>query len=253
MKERWMAPLTVLVMALVGCDQAVPSAPDPSPAVGHKKPGVAVCALGAGFTTQSTNPYFPMPVGRRWRYEGEEDGEAIELVITVLDLTRQIGVVTTRVIEERERVDGELLEVSWNYYAQASNGTICYFGEDVDIFEEDGISHEGAWCGDAPGSAPGIFMPADPRPGTRFQIEVAPGVAEDQGKIVGIGPWEVPAGRFTRTIRVREFNPLDGDKGYKVFAAGTGLIQDGPAALDGVSQMSGTPSGVVPTEQECGQ
>jgi hypothetical protein len=72
-----MVPLTppvVLALALLGCDQAVPSAPDLSLAAGHKKPGVAVCSPGGGFTTQSTNPYFPMQVGRRWRYEGEEEG-----------------------------------------------------------------------------------------------------------------------------------------------------------------------------------
>ena len=56
---------------------------------------------------------------------------------------------------------------------------------------------------------------------------MAPGVAEDQAQVVGQGPVTVPAGSFAQTIRVREFNPLDGEKDYKVHAAGVGLIIDG--------------------------
>jgi hypothetical protein len=74
-------------------------------------------------------------------------------------------------------------------------------------------------------------MPADPRPGTKFIMERAPGVAEDQGMIVGSGPIEVPAGTFPDAIRVKEFNPLDGDRGIKVFARGVGLVIDGPVQL----------------------
>ena len=101
-----------------------------------------------------------------------------------------------------------MFEVSWNYFARAHDGTICYFGEDVDIYEDAGIYHEGAWCAGHGENQPGIFMPADPRPGMKFPIEIAPDVAEDEGTIVGIGPLEVPLGRFTGTIRVRDPLPV---------------------------------------------
>ena len=84
------------------------------------------------------------------------------------------------------------------------------------------VSHEGSWRADEPGNAPGIFMPADPQPGMKFPAEVAPGIAEDENKIVGIGPITVPAGTFTETIRIREFDPLTAEKDRKVFAAGVG-------------------------------
>lgn len=51
-------------------------------------------------------------------------------------------------------------------------------------------------------------------------------MAEDEGEIVGTGPVVVPAGRFTDAIRVREYDPLDEETGYKVFAAGVGLVID---------------------------
>jgi hypothetical protein len=152
------------------------------------------------------------------------------------------GQVTTRVVEELEwedangngRVDSDenLIEVSRNYFAQTRDGTVCYFGEDVDIYEDgEVVSHEGSWRADATGNAPGIFMPEEPRPGMTFQQEVAPGVAEDEATIVGSGTVEVPAGTFRDTIRVREFNPLDGSVGYKSYADDVGLIQDGPVEL----------------------
>ena len=77
----------------------------------------------------------------------------------------------------------------------------------------------------------GIAMPADPRVGDRYQMELAPGIAEDEGRVVGSGSVTVPVGSFSETIRVRESNPLDGDKGYKVYAHGVGLIVDGSVEL----------------------
>lgn len=203
-----------------------------------KKPGLEICAPSSGgFTLASTNPYFPLQVGRQWQYEGEEEGAFVQLQITVLDAVEIVGGVTTHVVEERERHDGELVEVSRNFFVEAANGTVCYFGEDVDIYEGGVIvSHEGSWRGDAPGNQPGIIMPPDPRPGTKYMNENAPGVAEDEAMIVGSGPVTVPAGTFPDAIRVKEFNPLDGDRGLKVFARGAGLVIDGSVQL--VSQTS---------------
>jgi len=258
-----------LVLALLGgCDRPEPTGPPAAGAaplaakqgtgpkavsVGSKKLSLDVCAPGqGGFTTVSTNPYWPMDVGRQLVLTAEEDGETHINQVTSLNVTVVIAPVTTRVVEEREFVDDELSEVTWNYFAQASDGSICYFGEDVDIYEEGGISHEGAWCAAAPGNAPGIFMPADPKPGMKFQIEVAPGVAEDEGKIVGIGPIEVPFGPFEETIRLREFNPLEGAKDYKIHAAGTGIIVDGTQTLEDVNQTTGVPELPTLTLQQCG-
>lgn len=105
-----------------------------------------------------------------WVYSGKEQGQTIGLQITVLGKAERFysgqDKVTTRVVEELEWedadgdgvVDGDefVIEVSRNYYAQTEQGTVCYFGEDVDIFNEDGtVTHEGAWRADDPGNAPG--------------------------------------------------------------------------------------------------
>jgi hypothetical protein len=181
------------------------------------------------FTLMSLNPWFPIgPVCQQWVLEGEEDDEIIYMEITVLDATEEVAGVTTRVIEEAEWIGGgpgvgELAEVSLNFFVGTAEGTVCYFGEDVDIFEDGQVSHEGAWRADEPGNHPGIIMPADPAPGMKFLTEGAPGVAQDVFKIIGHGPpVEVPFGEFgnENLVRVEESNPLNGDKGYKVFAGG---------------------------------
>jgi hypothetical protein len=231
------AALTALVASLVAaaCDQAEPPTaavpPAPSEHTLPRELDVALCAFGQTFTLASVNDYFPLGVGSEWNLEGEEGGALIELRIRVLNETEVVGGVTTRVIEEVEWEDGELLEVSRNFVAATEDGTLCYFGEDVDIFEDGGVSHEGAWRADQPGNFPGILMPVDPRPGVRFTMEGAPGVAEDQGRVVGAGPTVTPVGRFTEVIRIRESNPLDGGFDFKVYAKDVGLLVDGPLSL----------------------
>lgn len=65
-----------------------------------------------------------------------------------------------------------------------------------------------------------------------FQQESAPGVAEDEATIVRTGSGvKVPAGTFSDTITVRDFNPLDGSRGTKVYARDVGLVRDGPLDL----------------------
>jgi hypothetical protein len=208
----------------------------------------ALCAPDQNmFSLAIDNSYFPLPVDQQWVYQGKDQGQTVGLRITVLDATETFYSgrlrVTTRVVEELEWEDananaqvdeGEtLIEVSNNYFAQTQDGTVCYFGEAVDIYEGGVIvSHEGAWRADDEGNAPGIFMPAEPQPGMTYQQELAPGVAEDQATIVRRGRTvTVPAGTFVDTIEVRDFNPLDGSRSTKVYARDVGLIRDVPLDL----------------------
>jgi hypothetical protein len=171
---------------------------------------VALCAPDRNsFTLTIDNDYFPLPVDRQWVLQGREQGETIGLRVTVLNATENLyrgkRTITTRVVEEAEWVDANgngliddgaanLKEISLNYYAQTQDGTVCYFGEEVDIYDGGVVSHEGAWRADTRGNAPGIFMPADPQVGMTYQQEVAPGVAEDLAEVVRHGSVTVPVG-----------------------------------------------------------
>jgi hypothetical protein len=194
-----------------------------------------VCDPATGsFSTDIDNPYFPLPVGHRLVLEG--GGTLVR--ITVLDETEPVAGVETRVVEEYEAIGDRVAEISRNFFAQARDGTVCYFGEEVDIYDEHGdvTSHSGAWRADGDLLLPGIFMPASPRLGQAFQQEVAPGVAEDQSKVVSLGTSvEVPAGTFDETASLLDRNPLDGSEDTKVYARGVGLIVDESAELTSVT------------------
>ena len=219
----------VLTTSSVGSAQTVDPACDPAT---------------QGFTTDVTNSFFPLQPEDEWVLGGKDGSEQIGLQITVLGGTETFRFGRHRVetvrVQETEWLDanadgvideGEpFLEISVNFFAQTNEGTVCYFGEEVDIFDPDTgeiISHEGAWRADASGNFPGIFMPADPQVGMEFLQEGAPGVAADTATIVSEDRTvRTPAGTFTDTIGVRDFNPLDGSRSTKAYAEGIGLIQD---------------------------
>lgn len=231
--------IAALAIPLAACDTAplepLDHAVDDRAALGSL--GLDTCdpALHT-FTSDVTNRFLPLPVGQVQHFAGEEDGVAFTFDVTVFDGFERVGAVDTRVVEEREWEDGELVEVSINYFAQTEEGTVCYFGETVDIYEDgEVVGHDGSWRADEAGHAPGIIMPAHPRVGMRYPQEWAPGIAEDRAAVLALGEGaETEWGIFAKTLRTLDFNPLDGDSGEKVYALGVGLVVDGPAELVGI-------------------
>ena len=140
-----------------------------------------------------------------------EEGST-RLIVTVLNETRVVDGVETRVVEERESDEGRLVEISRNFFAIGRRtGDVFYFGEDVDIYKNGKIaSHDGAWLSGVNGARFGLMMPGTPRLGARFYQEVAPGVAMDRAVIVSLTESRrVPAGSFTDVLKVEETTPLE--------------------------------------------
>ena len=157
-------------------------------------------------------------------------GQRAELAITVLDETREVDGVETRVVEEREWREGDLIEVSRNFFA-ACEGTqdVFYFGEEVDMIQDGQVvSHSGAWLAGEDGARAGLIMPGKPSAGMRYYQEIAPGVAMDRAEVVSVDDTlETPAGPFSECLRTKEgtaLNPLEQE--FKVYAPDIGLIQD---------------------------
>ena len=187
------------------------------------------------FQTTGDNPFFPLQPGLTTFLAGEDDGERIRLRIRVLHQTVVIGGVRARVVEEREHVNGELVEVSRNYFAHCrQNGSVFYFGEDVDIYEDGKIvSHEGAWRHGENGARAGVIMPGLPLIGARYFQEIAPGVALDRAEVLDVtATVQTPFRRFDRALLTRETTPLDPDDlTEKAYAPGIGLVVDAGARL----------------------
>lgn len=176
------------------------------------------------------NRYFHLwPGYRLFLQHGKE-----ELVISVLDETRVVDGVKTRVVEERESKDGKLVEVSRNYFAiSRMTGDVYYFGEDVDNYKDGKVSgHGGSWLAGVNGATFGLMMPGRPEVGDRFHQEVAPGVAMDRGEIVSLREdFQTPAKAFENCLRIRETSPLEKGSEDKLYAPDVGLIKDGKLLL----------------------
>ncbi len=182
------------------------------------------------FATTGNNTYFILQVGYRIVLEGEEDGEDMQVNITVLNETKTVGTIVTRVVEERELVNGELYEVSRNYFAiDTETNSVFYFGEEVDYYEEGVIvDHEGAWEAYTDDAKPGLIMPGIILLGSKYYQEVAPGIAEDRGEITKLNETvETHMGTFTNCLEITDTNALEpGAEDLKYYAAGIGIIQD---------------------------
>jgi hypothetical protein len=195
------------------------------------------------FSSTGKNPFFILQPGLELVLEGEEDGDNVQVTITVLDETKEITGVETRVVRERETRNGVLVEVSKNYFAVCKpTNSVFYFGEDVNIFEDGTVSHEGAWRAGVNGAKAGIIMPGTVLLGARYFQEVAPDVALDQAEIVRLDATvSTPFGNFINCLQTKETTPLEpGASGFKFYAPGLGLVKDGDVMLVRVSTPEGT-------------
>ena len=181
------------------------------------------------FAATGRNAYFILEPGYQLILEGTEGKEKTRLVITVLNETKKIGNIETRVVEENESVNGESVEISRNFFSFCTQtGNIFYFGEEVDIYKHGKIvDHEGAWVAGGK-NKPGLIMPGTLLIGARYYQEVAPGIAMDRAEIISITEsLTTPAGTFTNCLKIEETTPLEPNaKEYKIHAPGIGLIKD---------------------------
>jgi hypothetical protein len=181
-------------------------------------------------TTIGRNPYFILEPG----YSLTLENGAERLRVTVLDETRVIDGVETRVVEERETKNDQLVEISRNYFSiSRRTKDVFYFGEDVDIYAAGKIvSHQGAWQAGTNGARFGLMMPGSPVTGQRFYQEFAPKVAMDRAEVVGLsGNLKTPAGNFNQVLKIIETTPLEQGSEAKYYASGVGLLQDGSLKL----------------------
>ncbi len=187
------------------------------------------------FSSVGSNEYFILEPGYKLIYQGEEKDEVVDLEITVLNDTEMVGGTETRVVEEKEWADGELVEVSRNFFAICvETNSVFYFGEDVDIYEDgEVVSHEGAWRAYEGNNEPGLMMPGIIVLGARYFQEIAPDVAMDKATILEMDvEVEVPAGVFGDCLITLETSGIEAQsKDYKVYAPGVGLIIDPPVEL----------------------
>ncbi|MGH9283973.1 MAG: hypothetical protein ACRD0S_13680, partial [Acidimicrobiales bacterium] len=180
------------------------------------------------FTTQVDNPFFPLPPGARWVYEGRGEEGVKRVVIEVQRDTHDVMGVETVVVRDTVTVDGALFEDTYDWYAQDRAGNVWYFGEAVRYEDGRPVADEGSWTAGVDGARPGILMKAAPAVGDRYDQEYFDGKSMAAAEVVSLdATLEVPYGTFDELLQTRDTTPTEpGIHEHKYYARGLGLLAE---------------------------
>ncbi|MGI8740295.1 MAG: hypothetical protein ACR2KU_11980 [Gammaproteobacteria bacterium] len=190
------------------------------------------------------NPYFPLRIGDRWEYrEGTKS-----VTVEVLNQTKLIEGVRCIVVRARDVEDGKLVEDTPDWYCQAKDGDVWYFGEEVKDFESfagdrpmkpELVSCDGSFKAGRHGAKPGIIFRRFPTAGEVYRQEYALGNAEDINQVLSTSYAYGNAPELDRLVPrrlaqlfcasdcvvVKDYTPLEpGDFARKYYAPEVGLF-----------------------------
>jgi len=200
----------------------------------------------AHFVAVVDNSYFPLPVGRTLVYTGVKDGQTQTDTFIVTNQKKVILGITATVVSDVATHDGNVLEKTFDFYAQDDQGNVWYLGEDTTAFLPNGKSDtSGSFIAGVGGAQPGIIMESDPQIPDAYRQECFTGQAEDTAWVVATdGSASVPYGKVRNVLTTLESTRLEpGAYDEKVYGPGLGIVSErsltGPneyAVLVSVSQ-----------------
>lgn len=176
--------------------------------------------------TNVTNPLFPISKQDSVLMLGHVDGKPFRTEVTLLPETRivewQGQRIETLVSQYTAYLDGRIQEVAYDLYAQADDGSVWYFGEDVADFEDGAIvTKEGTWIAGKDGPA-AMIMPANPKVGDVYRTENTPGIAFEEVTVKAVDKTlDGPLGPVKGGLVAEELH-MDGSTEDKTFAPGYG-------------------------------
>ena len=195
------------------------------------------------FDSNSTvidNQWMPMKPGTFWAYEGTaaDGGETVSRRIeyTVTDLTKEIEGVRTVVAWIEDYNNDELIEEEIAFYAQDKDGTVWYFGEHPEDYENGNFVEAPTWIAGLADAKPGIKMLPDPQLGGPVLYQGwGPEVEwSDYGQVDQVGQKScVPVDCYENVLVIAE-SSLGEEGAYqlKYYAQGVGNVQVGWKGTD---------------------
>lgn len=176
------------------------------------------------------NDLFSLVSGNTMIFEGEDDeGGAVRVEVEYTNETKIILGVTCVVVRDKAYVNEELVEDTYDWYAQDNQGNVWYFGEDTkEIKNGVPVSTHGSWEAGVDGALPGIAMLANPLVGLWYRQEYFKGEAEDVAQILSLSATvTVPfGGTYNNCVQIAEWNLLEpGVIEHKFYAPGLGLVR----------------------------
>lgn len=188
----------------------------------------------ADFSARVDHPLFSLVAVRSESFEGtDRDPKTGAVTRTraekrVLDQTDTLAGVAVTALEVKEYEGDALVERTLDYFAQHRDGSVWYFGERIDEYEDGKVKgHSGQWLAGTRGARPGLYLPAAPTVGQEFAQEAAPGVAEDRSTVLATGAeLTTPAGHFTGCLRVKDFDPRSKAVEFKYYCPKVGIARE---------------------------
>ena len=239
------------------CDDTTFGATIPQPKLGKlKKLPLAPDSARVDFATPSfsdptniTNPLFPISGLHSAVLLGSVDGLPFRTETTLLPDTKTICFngqeVETAVSQYAAFSDGRIHEVALDFYAQADDGSVWYFGEDVFNYEDGVVANtDGTWLAGEDGPA-AMIMPASPQPGDVYRPENAPPIFEEV-TVMAVGlTVDGPDGPVGGAILIQELH-ADGAFEEKYFAPGYGEFSTGNVGGDLEAIALAVPTDALP-------
>jgi hypothetical protein len=135
-------------------------------------------------STNVTDPLFPISDLHSAILNGKVDRKPFKVETTLLPETRIIdwieGQCAAIVSQYVAYLNGRIEEVALDFYAQADDGSVWYFVEDVFNYSDGAVADlEGTWLAGKEGPA-AMIMPADPTVGNAFLPENIPGLVFEE-------------------------------------------------------------------------
>jgi hypothetical protein len=208
--------------------------------------------------TEITNPLHPTSVVDQVIMGGHVEGKPFRTEVTLLPETKPIEwggkTVDTAISQYVAYLDGRIHEVALDWYAQADDGSVWYFGEDVFNYEDGKVADtEGTWIASDETPA-AMIMPAKPQVGNVYRPENAPEVVFEEVRVEKVDQTiPGPRGTISGAIEVSELH-MDGKREGKIFAPGYGEFSTGTPGgdLEAVSLAVPTDSRQGPAPAEFG-
>lgn len=226
-----MIGMTLFLVLVVGCgtSAATPAPPTEAPAVASPE-AYTVNINPADFVDVIDNPYFPRIPGTKYVYEGKTQDGLERIEIEILRETRQVMGITATVMRDTVYLNGELIEDTYDWFAQDKAGNVWYLGEDVKNYENGQLKDTaGSWEAGVDGALPGIIMYADHAAhiGETYRQEYYQGEAEDMAELLSVSESvTVPYGSFDNVVQTKDYTPLEpGLLEHKYYAQGIGVVK----------------------------
>ena len=207
--------LTIVVAAgLTACgkdktQEALPNSNGRGPAPFDPGTTYAPLVTASNLTAQVTNPFFPLPVGGHWVYEGQTPDGFEHTEIDVLPGGQAVWGTMARIVHDVVMRDGALIEDTTDLFGQDTNGNTWYLGEDTTAYDAGTSTKLGTWTAGVDGALPGVALLGASAVGDIYRQEFKANEAEDVGEVVAINvAAQVPAGSFTGCVKTRDRTPL---------------------------------------------